>query len=88
MKEFILRFYPKVKSAEARRVIANFNNHRGESLIGAYLRYKCMVESCPYHDLLPWYVLQVFYGGLDQDNKTELDLLSGGSFMELIPQQA
>jgi hypothetical protein len=28
-----------------------------------------MVQNCPHHDLPPWYVLGVFYGGLDQDNK-------------------
>ena len=47
-----------------------------------------MVQNCPHHDLPPWYVLHVFYGGLDQDNKRELDLLSGGSFMELTSEQA
>jgi hypothetical protein len=51
-----------------------------------YLRYKGTVQSCRHHDLLPWYVLHVFYGGLDQDNKRELDLLSGGSFMDLTPE--
>jgi hypothetical protein len=55
--------------------------------MSAYLRYKCIVKSCPHHDLPPWYVLKVFYGGLYQDNKRELDLLSGGSFMELTPEQ-
>jgi hypothetical protein len=32
--------------------------------------------------------LHVLYGGLDQDNKRELDLPSGGSFMEFTAEQA
>jgi hypothetical protein len=79
-KDFIFRFYTKVKSAEARRDITNFKNHRGESLMREYLRFNT-VQKCPHHDLPPWYVLHVFYGGLEQDNKRELDLLSSGSFM-------
>lgn len=43
MKEFIFRFYPKVKSAEERRFITNFKDRRGESLMRAYLRFKGMV---------------------------------------------
>jgi hypothetical protein len=55
-REFIFCFYPKVKSAEARRVITNFKNHRGESMVRAYLRYRGMVQICPHNDLPPWYV--------------------------------
>jgi hypothetical protein len=64
MKEFIFRFYLKVKFAEARRAITNFKNLRGKSLMRAYLRFKGTVQKCPHHDLPPWYVLHVFYGGL------------------------
>jgi hypothetical protein len=52
MKEFIFRFYPKVKSAKVRRCITNFENRRDESLMIAYLRYKGMIESCPHHDFM------------------------------------
>jgi hypothetical protein len=31
--------------------------------------------------------LHIFYGGLDKDNKRELDLLSSVSFMELTPEK-
>jgi hypothetical protein len=54
----------------------------------AYLRFKGTVQKCPHNDLPPWYVLHVFYGGLEQYNKRELDLLSGGSFIELTAEQA
>ena len=56
--------------------------------MGAYLGFKGTVQKCPHHDLPPWYGLYVFYGGLEQDNKKELDMLSGASFMELTTELA
>ena len=47
-----------------------------------------MINKCPHHDLPPWYVLHIFYGGLNQDNKKEIDLASGGAFMEFTVTQA
>jgi hypothetical protein len=46
-----------------------------------------MVQSCPHNDLPPWYVLNIFYGGFDQNNKRELDFLSGGSFVDRTLEQ-
>jgi hypothetical protein len=64
MTEFIFRFYLKVKSAEARIFIINFKNRRGKSLMRAYLKFKGTIQKYPHHDLPPWYILHVFYGGL------------------------
>jgi hypothetical protein len=47
-----------------------------------------MINKCPHQDLPPWYVLHIFYGGLNQDNKKEIDLTSGGAFMEFTVTQA
>jgi hypothetical protein len=41
-----------------------------------------MNNKCPHHDLLPWYVLHIFYGGLNQDSKNKIDLALDGAFME------
>ena len=41
-----------------------------------------MISKCPRHDLPPWYVLHIFYGGLLEANRTELDLAAGGAFMD------
>jgi hypothetical protein len=47
-----------------------------------------MINKCPHHDLPPWYVLHIFNGGLNQDNKNKIDLASGGAFMEFTVSQA
>jgi hypothetical protein len=80
--EFISRFYPKVKSSGATRAIKNFKNRQGESLVRAYTNFRGMINKCPHHDLLPWYVLHIFYGGLNQDSKNKIDLALDGAFME------
>ena len=79
---FLARFHPKVKSYEGRRVITNFKNRPGEGLVKAYIRFQGLLLKFPQHDLPPWYVLRVFYGGLNEANRTELDLASGGVFMD------
>jgi hypothetical protein len=33
-----------------------------------------MINNYPHHDLPPWYTLHILYGGLNEDNKKEIDL--------------
>ena len=73
-EEFLARFHPKVRSYEGRRVITNFKNRPGEGLVKAYIRFQGLLSNYPQHNLPPWYVLRVFYGGLNEGNSTELDL--------------
>ena len=69
-EEFLARFHPKVRSYEGRRVITNFKNRPGEGLIKAYIRFQGLLGNYPQHNLPPWYVLRVFYGGLSEANRT------------------
>ena len=41
-----------------------------------------MISNYPQHSLPPRYVLHIFYGGLSEANRTEIDLASGGVFMD------
>jgi hypothetical protein len=41
-----------------------------------------LLNQCPHHNLPQWYVLHIFYGGLGEANRTEVDLALGGAFME------
>ena len=88
LKAFLSRFYPKSKSNGARRTITNFKNRPGEGLVRAYIRFRGLLDRCPHHDLPPWLVLHVFYGGLSDSNRMEVDLASGGSFMDFTITQA
>jgi hypothetical protein len=63
-------------------MITNFKNKPGESLVNGYIRFKGLLDHCPHHKLPPWLVLHTFYGGLSDDNRREVDLASGGAFIE------
>ena len=73
----------EVKTVEVRRAITNFKKHPGEGLVRDFKRYKSILNKCHHNDLPEWYVLHIFYGGINQEIKRELDTNSGGSFMEL-----
>ena len=79
---FLLYFYPEGKSNGARRMIINFLNRAGESLLNGYGRFRELVDYFPHHELPPWLVLHIFYGGLCSENREVLDLVSGGVFMK------
>ena len=48
---FLLYFYRERKSNEARRVITNFGNRPGESLLNGYVRFRELPDYCPHPDL-------------------------------------
>ena len=79
---FLTHFYPESKSYGARRMITNFKNRPGESLINGYTRFRGLIHHCPHHGLPPWLVLHTFYGGLSDENRNEVDMASEGAFME------
>ena len=50
-----------------------WKNRSNEGLVRAYIRFKDLLRLCPHHDLPEWYLLHIFYGGLIEPNKIELD---------------
>jgi hypothetical protein len=69
-------------------MFCNFRNKPGESLVKGYTRFRTLPDNCPHHELPPWLVLHIFYGGLSKENKDEVDMASGGAFMEHTITQA
>ena len=80
-------FYPSIKINRATRVITDFKNRIGEGLVRGYIRFRKLLEKCPQHKVPKWFILYIFYGGLSNENRVELDIMSGGDFMShTIPQ--
>ena len=63
-------------------MITNFKNRPGESLLNGYVRFRQLLDYCPHHELPPWLVVRTFYGGLSNENRSDLDLASGGVFLK------
>ena len=76
------------KTTGARCTIAYFKNRPGESFLRCYVRYKELLRKCPHHGLPNWYVLYVFYGGLNEANKIEIYMASRGSFLDFTITEA
>ena len=60
-----------------------WKNRPNEGLVRAYIRFKDLLNQCPHHNLPEWYLLHIFYGGLIESNKLELDSCARGAFMSL-----
>jgi hypothetical protein len=84
----LTRFYPDKKSYGARRMIYNFRNRPGESLIKGYIRFRGLLDYCPHHDLPHWLLVHTFYRELSDENREEVDMASGGAFSDFTMTQA
>ena len=68
---FLSHFYPERKSNGARRMITNFKNRPGESLLNGYVRFCQLLDYSPHRELPSWLVVRTFYGGLNDENKSD-----------------
>ena len=69
-------------------MIIRFKNHPGEDIALSYVRFYNMLKKCPHHGLPNEYLLHVFYGGLFNSNKKQLDEICHGSFMDITAKEA
>ncbi|XP_021726581.1 uncharacterized protein LOC110693713 [Chenopodium quinoa] len=80
-KEFLSRFYPQKKTAEASALIQGFKQRPNESLYEAWERYKEYQRECPHHGIQTYQVIKIFYGGLTLQGKSCLDRGARGPIM-------
>ena len=64
-------------------MITNFKNPPEESLYDGYKRFRGFLNNCPHHGFPPLLILHTFYGGLNKENKIELDSASNAAFIEI-----
>jgi Retrotransposon gag protein len=70
---FISKYFPPSKTSALRAQIINFRQRGGESLSEACDRYQELLRICPHHGLEKWFILQIFYEGLEQSSKLTID---------------
>ena len=71
-----------------RGIIISFKNNPSEGLYEGYLRYKSYLDNCPNHRLPYWLITHTFYGGLNIENRMNLDTASNGSFLSYTYDEA
>ena len=76
---FLSKYFPPSKTAQLRGQIANFGQMDNESLYDAWEHFKDLIRICPHHGLAKQYIVQIFYDGLNPNDRNFLDAAAGGA---------
>ncbi|CAM8993717.1 unnamed protein product [Rhodiola kirilowii] len=85
---FLLQYFPPAKTQRLKNLINAFEQGDDESLYEAWERFKELQRECPHHNIDKPTLIQIFYQGMDNDSKRQMDQAAGGAFMELNPTNA
>jgi hypothetical protein len=69
---------------DARKEISSFTQDEDEKFTECWTRFKDMLMKCPPHGYEKWRLVQFFYQGLSQTNCSMIELMNGGTFLNLM----
>jgi Retrotransposon gag protein len=85
---FLSKYFPPSKTAALRAQITNFRQRGGKSLSEACDRYQELLRLCPHHGFEKWFILHIFYEGLEKSSKLTIDEAAGGNLMNMSVRDA
>jgi Retrotransposon gag protein len=85
---FLSMYFPPSKTSTLRAQIINFRQRGGESLSKAWDRYQELLRLCPHHRLEKWFILQIFYEGLEHSSKLTIDAAAEDNASGVTPSGA
>jgi hypothetical protein len=88
LKQFYNKFFPMSKVNEARKGISSFTQDEDEKFSECWARFKDLLMKCPPHGYEKWRLVQFFYQGLSQPNRSMIELMNGGAFLNLTGDSA
>ncbi|KAL2246009.1 UNVERIFIED_CONTAM: hypothetical protein Sindi_2869100 [Sesamum indicum] len=77
-------FFPQ----SIRKEISGIRQFSSESFYEYWGRFKQLVESCPHHQIPDHLLIQYFYEGLSEANRSLVDAASGGALYDKTPIEA
>jgi hypothetical protein len=83
LKQFYNKFFPMSKVNEARKEISSFTQDEDEKFSESWGRFKDLLIKCPPHGYEKWRLLQFFYQGLSQPNRSMIESMNGRAFFNL-----
>jgi hypothetical protein len=83
LKQFYNKFLPMSRVNEARKGISSFTQDEDEKFSKCWARFKDLLMKCPPHGYEKWRLVQFFYQGLSQPNRSMIELMNGGAFLNL-----
>jgi hypothetical protein len=83
LSKFYNKFFPMSKVNEYRKEISSFTQEEDEKFSESWERFKDLLIKCPPHGYEKWRLVQFFYQGLSQPNRSMIESMNGGAFLSL-----
>jgi hypothetical protein len=83
LKQFYNKFVPLSRVNKARKEISSFTQDEDEKFSECWARFKDLLMKCLPHGYEKWCLVQFFYQGLSQPNRSMIELMNGGAFLNL-----
>ncbi|XP_020232907.1 uncharacterized protein LOC109813181 [Cajanus cajan] len=85
---FLEKFFPASRTTAIRKDISGIRQLGGETLYEYWERFKKLCASCPHHQVSEQLLLQYFYKGLNNMERSMIDAASGGALGDMTPAEA
>nr|KYP32638.1 hypothetical protein KK1_046617 [Cajanus cajan] len=85
---FLEKFFPASRTTAIRKDISDIRQLGGETLYEYWERFKKLCASCPHHQISKQLLLQYFYEGLNNMERSTIDAASGGTLGDMTPAEA
>lgn len=76
------------KVNEYKNEISSFTQEENEKFSEGWERFQELLIRCPPHGYEKWRLVQFFYQGLTQSNRSMIESMNGGAFLNLTGDEA
>jgi hypothetical protein len=83
LSKFYNKFFPMSRVNEYKKEISSFTQEEDEKFSESWERFKDLLIKCPPHGYEKWRLVQFFYQGLSQPNRSMIESMNGGGFLSL-----
>ncbi|KAL0427219.1 UNVERIFIED_CONTAM: hypothetical protein Slati_2896700 [Sesamum latifolium] len=87
-KKFLENYFPASRTITIQKKISGICQLSGENFHEYWGKFKHLVESCPHHQISDHLLIQYFYEGLTEANRSLVDAASGGALYDKTPIEA
>src|SRR3954463_3595241 len=83
VQKFLAKFFPMSRTNALRKEITDFAQRDNEMFSECWERFKDLLLKCPHHGFEVWRLVQYFYNGLVQADRSMIESMKGGRFLLL-----
>jgi hypothetical protein len=83
LSKFYSKFFPMSKVNECQKEISYFTQEEDERFSKSWEHFEELLIKCPPHGYEKWRLVQFFYKGLTQRNRSMIESMNRGAFLSL-----